>query len=79
VEGERQQAKKSQKGNWLHQECYYGTFSRSFSLPGTVDPDSVEANYNNGVLEIRIEKKAEAKPKQIQIGVGQKQLKGKAA
>jgi HSP20 family protein len=79
VEGERMQQKKSERGNWLHQECYYGTFSRSFTLPGTVDPDSVDASFNNGVLEIRIEKKAEAKPKQIQIGVGAKQLKGKAA
>ena len=79
VEGERKQEKKSEKGNWLHQECYYGTFSRSFTLPGTVDADSVEASFNNGVLEIRIEKKAEAKPKQIQISLGSKQLKGKAA
>ena len=79
VEGERKAERKSEKGNWLHQECYYGTFSRSFTLPGTVDADSVEATFNNGVLEIRIEKKAEAKPKQIQIGIGQKQLKGKAA
>ncbi len=79
IEGERQQEKKSDKGNWLHQECYCGTFSRSFTLPGTVNPDSVEATFNNGLLEVRIEKKAEAKPKQIQIGVGSKQLKGKAA
>jgi HSP20 family protein len=79
VEGERKQEKKSDKGNWLHQECYYGTFSRSFTLPGTVDADSVEATFNNGVLEVRIEKKAEAKPKQIQVGVGPKQLKGRAA
>src|SRR5579864_158375 len=79
VEGERKQEKKSDKGNWLHQECFYGTFSRSFTLPGTVNADSVEATFNNGVLEVRIEKKAEAKPKQIQIGISSKQLKGKAA
>lgn len=79
VEGERKAEKKSEKGNWLHQECYYGTFSRSFTLPGTVQSDSIEANFNNGVLEISIEKKAEAKPKQIQIGVGSKQLRGKPA
>ncbi len=79
VEGERKEEKKSGKGNWLHQERYYGTFSRSFTLPGTVNPDSVEATFNDGVLEVQIEKKAEAKPKQIQIGVGSKQLKGRAA
>lgn len=76
VEGERRQERKSEKGSWLHQECCYGSFSRSFTLPGTVDPNSVEANFNDGVLEIRIEKKAEAKPKQVKIGSGHKQLKG---
>jgi HSP20 family protein len=79
VEGQRKPEKKSEKGNWIQQECYYGTFTRSFTLPATVDPDSVEATFNNGLLEVRIEKKAEAKPKQIQISVGSKQLKGKAA
>jgi HSP20 family protein len=79
AEGERKAEKKSEKGNWLHQECYSGTFSRSFTLQGSVESDSIEANFHNGVLEISIEKKAEAKPKQIQIGVGPKQLRGKSA
>ncbi len=79
VQGERKPEKKSEKGSWLQQECYYGAFTRSFTLPATINPDSVEATFNNGLLEVRIEKKAEAKPKQIQIGIGSKQLKGKAA
>jgi HSP20 family protein len=79
VEGERRAERKSEKGNWLHQESYYGTFSRSFTLPGTADADSVQATFNNGLLQIRIEKRAEAKPKQIQIGINQKTIKGQAA
>jgi HSP20 family protein len=48
-------------------ERTYGTFSRTFSLPRTVDQDSIPASYRDGILEVTIPKREEAKPKQIQI------------
>jgi len=50
-------------------ERAYGTFSRSFSLPPTVDPSKVSADYKNGVLTIKLPVREEAKPKQIQVQV----------
>ena len=55
-------------------ERSYGTFTRTFSLPRTVDANAITANYRNGILEIEIPKKEEAKPKQIAINVGTKQI-----
>lgn len=50
----------------------YGTFTRTLTLPQGVDSDSIEAGYNDGVLELRIPKPAERKPKKITIGGGGK-------
>lgn len=50
-------------------ERRYGTFSRSFSLPPTVDAAKVSAEYKNGVLTIRLPKREEAKPRQIKVDV----------
>jgi HSP20 family protein len=50
-------------------ERVYGTFSRTFSLPPTVDSSKVSAEYKNGVLTIALKMKEEAKPKQIQVKV----------
>ncbi len=73
ISGERQFERKDDR-NYHRIERTYGTFIRSFSLPRSVDANKIVANYRNGVLEIEIPKKEEAKPKQIQINVGQKQL-----
>ena len=48
-------------------ERSFGTFTRSFVLPRTVDSDKVDASYRNGVLQISLPKKAEAKPRQIEV------------
>lgn len=48
-------------------ERMYGTFARSFTLPRSVDPERIEATYQNGLLEVRVPKREEAKPKQIRI------------
>jgi HSP20 family protein len=74
VQGERKLDKGEKRENFLRQERSYGKFSRSFTLPGSVDLDHVNANYVNGVLEIELAKRAEAKPKQIKINIGQKAL-----
>jgi HSP20 family protein len=52
-----------------HAERRYGTFSRSFSLPQTVDASKVTAEYKNGVLTVRIPLREEAKPRQIKVDV----------
>lgn len=69
VSGERQFERKDTR-NYYRIERTYGTFTRTFSLPRSVDPTGIVANYRNGVLEIEIPKKEEAKPKQIAINVG---------
>jgi HSP20 family protein len=69
VSGERQFERKEDR-NYHRIERTYGSFVRSFSLPRTVDAAAITAHYTNGVLEIAIPKKEEAKPKQIQINVG---------
>ena len=50
-------------------ERRYGTFSRSFSLPQTVDASKVTAEYKNGVLTVRLPLREEAKPRQIKVDV----------
>ena len=51
-------------------ERRYGSFFRAFTLPSTLDTDSVQASYNAGVLKLELSKKPEAQPKQIKINVG---------
>jgi HSP20 family protein len=84
VRGERNFAKEEKEENFQRIERRYGSFSRAFTLPNTVDTDNVNADYENGVLKIGLSKRAEAKPKQIKvnIGAGPKQVeagKGTAA
>ena len=60
-------------------ERQYGSFTRSFTLPTTVDAEKVSANYDKGILKISLAKKAESKPKQIKVNVsGEKTLEPKA-
>ena len=78
VHGERKFEKEEKEENYRRVERQYGSFTRSFSLPNTVDTETVSANYEKGVLKIKLAKKAEAKPKQIKVNVGgEKQLEGK--
>ena len=80
VHGERKFEKEEKEENYRRVERQYGSFTRSFTLPTTVDSESISANYDKGVLKIRLAKKAEAKPKQIKVNVGsQKTLEGKEA
>ena len=76
VQGERRFDKEEKEENFRRVERHYGSFTRSFTLPNTVDPENIDANYDKGILKIRLAKKAEAKPKQIKIKVG-KALEGK--
>jgi HSP20 family protein len=78
VHGERKIEKEEKEENFRRVERQYGSFTRSFTLPSSVDPAQVSANYDKGVLKINLAKKAEAKPKQIKVNVGsQKTLEAK--
>jgi HSP20 family protein len=69
VHGERKLEKDVKEENFRRMERHYGAFSRSFTLPSTVDPEKIEANYAHGVLAIQMPKRAEAKAKQIKVNV----------
>ena len=70
VRGERKIEKEEKEENFRRVERQYGGFTRSFTLPSTVDPGQVSAQCDKGVLKISLAKKAEAKPKQIKVNVG---------
>jgi HSP20 family protein len=70
VRGERKFQHEVSQDSFLRIERAYGPFSRSFSLPNTVDTEAIKADYRTGVLSVRMPKREESKPKQIRIGVG---------
>ena len=69
IKGERELADLEKKENYHRIEIAYGTFTRSFSLPGSVDGEKIKAESKNGVLTVTVPTKPEAKPKTIQIKV----------
>jgi len=71
VKGERKFEKEDKEESFHRIERRYGSFYRAFSLPTTVDTESVAASYNAGVLKLELKKKPEAQPKQIKVNVGQ--------
>jgi HSP20 family protein len=76
IQGERKFEKEEKEENFHRIERRYGSFTRTFRLPNTVDSDRVEAGYDKGILKITLAKRAEAKPKQIKVGSGQSTLQG---
>ncbi len=68
VTGERKFENEKNRGNYHRMERFYGTFSRSFSIPATVDASHITASYKDGVLTVRLPQREEAKPKQITVG-----------
>jgi HSP20 family protein len=80
VHGERKFEKEQKEENFRRVERQYGSFTRSFTLPNTVDNDNIQASYSKGILKIQLAKRAEAKPKQIKVNVsGERQVEGKEA
>ena len=69
VSGERKYEKDIKEENVLRKERYFGSFSRSFSLPNTVKVEAIKAEYKNGLLSVTLPKREEAKPKQIKVAV----------
>ena len=68
LRGERK-LEKTEGVTWHRVERIYGNFSRSFTLPRSVDPEKIAATYREGILEIEVPKREEAKPKHIKIAV----------
>ena len=71
IRGERKFSDELHEDNYLRVERAYGTFTRSFSLPNTVNTEAIKAEYRNGVLSVRMPKREETKPKQIKISVSE--------
>ena len=69
LRGERNAEKISEKGGWHRMERSYGTFERAFTLPESVDPEHVKADYKNGTLTVTLPKKEIAKPRQVKVDV----------
>ncbi len=69
VRGERKLESETKEENYHRIERSYGTFTRSFTLPNTVNPEEVKASYAKGVLTVQLGKRAEARPKQIKVDV----------
>jgi HSP20 family protein len=70
ISGERKAEHEERKEGWHRVERAFGSFSRSLTLPEGVDPEGIEASFNSGVLEVRIPKPEERKPRQVSIAVG---------
>ncbi len=69
IKGEKKFAEDVKDEQFHRIERRYGTFSRSFSMPATVDASKVSAEYKNGVLTVRLPLREEAKPRQIKVDV----------
>jgi HSP20 family protein len=67
--GERKFEEKTKKDNYLRVERGYGGFSRSFTLPPSVDASKISAEFKDGLLEVKLPKLEQAKPKEVQIKV----------
>jgi HSP20 family protein len=67
LRGERKFEHDTKRENFHRVERSYGTFSRSFTLPNTVDASRISAVYKDGVLTVRLPQRDEAKPKQISV------------
>ena len=69
LRGERRQVSEENNESVHRVERVYGTFTRTFDLPGAVNADRIEATYRDGVLKVTVPKAEEAKPKQIEVKI----------
>jgi len=76
VSGERQRKHEVKQDDYFRYERRFGSFSRSVALPAGVSDDQIEASYENGVLEIKVPKPEQHKPKRIQVGSSSPAIEG---
>lgn len=69
IRGERKMDKEEEDATQHRVESYYGSFSRSFTLPDNVDAEKISAETKNGVLKVHLPKSKEAQPKSIEVAV----------
>jgi HSP20 family protein len=69
LKGERKMENEDKKSNYHRVESFYGSFSRSFRLPDTVDYEKIDAKYKNGVLTVTLPQKPEVKPREIPVSI----------
>jgi HSP20 family protein len=70
ISGERKSAHKEAKEGYYRVERAYGSFSRTLTLPEGVDADAISASFDRGVLEVRVPKPEQRKPRKVEISVG---------
>jgi HSP20 family protein len=73
ISGERKSEHKETNEGYYRVERAYGSFSRTLALPEGVDADSINANFDRGVLEVQIPKPEQRKPRKVEISVGASQ------
>jgi HSP20 family protein len=76
ISGERSAEHESTERGWYRIERSFGSFNRSLTLPDGVDPDGISAKFDRGVLEVRIPKPEERKPRRVQISAGSTSANG---
>ncbi|MEJ2246043.1 MAG: Hsp20/alpha crystallin family protein [Acidobacteriota bacterium] len=69
LKGERKMENEDKEGKYHRVESCYGSFTRSFRLPDTVDTNKINADYKNGILTVTIPQKSEVKPREIPVSV----------
>jgi HSP20 family protein len=69
LKGERKMENEDKKSSYHRVESFYGSFTRSFRLPDSVDCDKIHADYKNGVLTVMIPQKPEVKPREIPVSI----------
>jgi HSP20 family protein len=67
LKGEKKLQNEKDRGNFHRMESFYGTFSRSFTLPDSVDRDQIKAEFKNGILMITVPQKPEVRPREIPV------------
>ncbi len=77
IKGERRHSEEKKREDYYHLESSYGAFSRVISLPANVDSSKAEAEFDNGILEVKLPKLEERKPKKISVKTAAKGIKPK--
>jgi HSP20 family protein len=73
ISGERVAEHEARERGWYRIERSFGSFNRSLTLPDGVDPDGISAKFDRGVLEVRIPKPEQRKPRRVQISAGERE------
>jgi HSP20 family protein len=79
IKGERKFEEKIDEGRYYRVERRFGSFERSLALPQGVRPDDIQADYEDGILVVRVPKAEEEKPRKIEVKAAKKTVEAKKA